>query len=449
LLALGAVGAVVFPGLAIVRVGPPPEISIEAALPGIGKRTPITVRFREPKRGLAGIRVELVQGQRVKLLGERRHQPRPSWKLWGPRQAEDRLELAVGRDTVQGLEEGRATIQATAERAGTLLRHPRPVSEELVLPVKLRPPSLQPTSTRTYVAQGGCEAVVYRVGESSARDGVLAGDWFFPGHPLPGGGARDRFALFAVPYDLADPARVRLVAADDVGNQAQIPFIDQFTPRPLRRDTVVVTEEFLSRVVPAILSQTPELRDRGSPLDNYLQINGDLRRSNAKTLVELARNSAPKFLWTRTFLQQPNSQVTSSFADRRSYLYRDRHVDTQDHLGFDLASVRHAEVAASNRGVVVLARYLGIYGNVVVIDHGYGLQSLYGHLSSFAVEEGQTVERGQAIGRTGDTGLAGGDHLHFTVMLHGLPVNPAEWWDPNWIDDRIKLKLGPAFRFEG
>ncbi len=53
--------------------------------------------------------------------------------------------------------------------------------------------------------------------------------------------------------------------------------------------------------------------------------------------------------------------------------------------------------------------------------------------------------RGQELGRTGATGLAGGDHLHFAILLHGLPVNPVEWWDDHWIEDRLRLKLGEAF----
>jgi murein DD-endopeptidase MepM/ murein hydrolase activator NlpD len=103
--------------------------------------------------------------------------------------------------------------------------------------------------------------------------------------------------------------------------------------------------------------------------------------------------------------------------------------------------VARTPVPAANRGVVRLARYFGIYGNTVVIDHGLGLMSLSAHLSSIEVTEGQSVERGERIGRTGATGLAGGDHLHFTALVHGMPVNPIEWWDPKWIRDRITSKL--------
>jgi hypothetical protein len=73
-----------------------------------------------------------------------------------------------------------------------------------------------------------------------------------------------------------------------------------------------------------------------------------------------------------------------------------------------------------------------------------GVQSLYGHLSSITVEVGDRINRGETIGRSGATGLAGGDHLHFTVLVAGHPVNPVEWWDPHWVADRVDRKLVEA-----
>ena len=112
-------------------------------------------------------------------------------------------------------------------------------------------------------------------------------------------------------------------------------------------------------------------------------------------------------------------------------------------MGFDLAVSQHAPVVAANDGAVVLAGWFGIYGNAIILDHGCGLQTLYGHLSSIDVKAGDAVKRGQVIGRSGQTGLAGGDHLHFAVLLDGIPVSTIEWWDPHWIHDRIEAKLEP------
>jgi murein DD-endopeptidase MepM/ murein hydrolase activator NlpD len=113
------------------------------------------------------------------------------------------------------------------------------------------------------------------------------------------------------------------------------------------------------------------------------------------------------------------------------------------HLGFDLSVTQHVAVAAANDGQVVYAADLGIYGNCVVLDHGYGLQSIYGHLSEIGVKPGDMVKKGQALGRSGSTGLAGGDHLHYSMQVDGVQVNPVEWWDDHWIHDRIRSKLTP------
>ena len=428
-----------------LRAGPAPELTLSSAAKAIGAKTPITVMASEPTRGLTGLKVEFIQGDRVETIASKSFEPVASWAFWGSKTANETVRFDVGKDVQKNLKQLPATIRVTATRAGSWFRHPDPVVQELVLPVRLTPPSLAVLSSFTYVSQGGSEAVVYRVGETSVKDGVKAGAWFFPGFPLPGGGPQDRFALFSVPYDVTDASQVKLIAEDDVGNAASASMIDKFFPRPLRRDTIPLDDAFLGKVVPPILSQTPELTDKGSLLENYLQINRELRKTDNEQLIALAKGSQPRFLWTRPFQPMGSTKVMASFADRRSYVYRGRTVDQQDHLGLDMAGVSHAPIPAANDGIVVLARFFGIYGNAVVVDHGYGLMSLYGHLSSIEVKEGQTVTRGQTLGRTGDTGLAGGDHLHFAILLQGLPVSPVEWWDAHWLTDRIERKLGPAF----
>jgi murein DD-endopeptidase MepM/ murein hydrolase activator NlpD len=233
----------------------------------------------------------------------------------------------------------------------------------------------------------------------------------------------------------------RLVARDDAGNETLATFPYEVFPKKFHSDTISVTDEFLNRVVPPIMSQTPELQDQGSLLKNFLQENGHLRELEAGQLVELSKKTTPKFLWSEPFVQLGNSKVEASFADYRTYVYNGQEVDHQTHLGFDLAVNQHTPVVAANDGVVAQAGFFGIYGNAVIIDHGCGLQTLYGHLSGIDVKQGDAVKRGQVIGRSGQTGLAGGDHLHFTVLLDGIPVNPTEWWDPHWIHDRIEAKL--------
>jgi murein DD-endopeptidase MepM/ murein hydrolase activator NlpD len=434
---------------AVLRVGPEPQIAIEPAAKVIGRSTPVVVRVSEPKRGLSSVKVELVQGELTHTLADVKHTPAASWAFWKDGKSADEIRVNAGRDTVKELKPGAATIRVTADRASVLLWSPAAASAQVELPVRLIPPTVHVTSTFTYVNQGGVEAVVYRVGEGAVRDGVRAGSRFFPGFPLPGGGAQDRFALFAVPYDMSDASGVQLVVADAAGNEAQVRFIDKFFPKKPGADTIKLNDGFMQKVTGEIMSQTPELPDRGSLVENYLQINRDLRKRNDAFLMELAGKSEPAFLWRATFLPMVNTAIKANFAERRAYVYQDRKVDEQYHLGLDMASVRADPVPAANDGVVAFAGYLGIYGNAVVLDHGYGLQTLYGHLSAIEVKVGDKVGRGQPVGKSGASGLAAGDHLHFAVLLHGLPVSPIEWFDKKWLNDRLKLKLGGALPYPG
>lgn len=446
-LLLLVVGLAVVVGLVgLLYAGPAPQVEIQNGLKGIGRKAALRVRVAKPQR-MERLRVELVQSSEVKPVFEKSFSPSPAWKVWGSgAPVEETVEIGWG--TVKGLRTGEATVRVTAERAGSVFRRPLPVVAEAKLPVRLAPPSLQLASSFHFANQGGSEAVVYRVGEGAVRSGVQAGDWFFPGFPVPGGDSALHFAFFSVPYDLGDASGVRLVAIDEVENRAELPFLDKFTPRPLHTDTIQVDDKFLAKVVPEIVSQTPEVADQGSPLATYLEINRNLRKKNAVRLKELAERSEAKFLWSQPFLPMPNAAITAAFADRRTYVYGGKPIDQQDHLGFDMASVEHDAIPASNAGKVVLAGYFGIYGNAVVVDHGFGLMSLYGHLSSVAVKEGQRVQRGQELGRSGQTGLAGGDHLHFTMLLQGLAVTPVEWWDPHWLQDRVARKLGAGFPYK-
>jgi len=433
-------------GLGLLRAGAPPQIEIESSQPGIGPKSEVTVRVEAAGRGLGEVLVELIQDERRTVLVERSYRARAPWAFWGTRDTMDTITVKVGRDTLgETLREGSALIRVEARPPGAWLRKGVPATRERAFDVMLRPPALGVLSNRHYPAQGGCEVVVYSVGKTSSRDGVSVADAWFPGFALPGAPAGQRFAFFAVPFDLESADSIRLQTEDAVGNRAEVSFVDRLQLRPYDQKMIKLSTAFMAKVVPEIVANSPSVRESDELLSTYLSINRDLRSENADQLVRLAAQSRPEFLWSQPFLGLPNAQVMASFADRRTYVFEGRSVDRQDHLGFDLASVKRAPVPAANRGVVVLAKYFGIYGKAVVIDHGYGLMSLYGHLSTLEVEPGQKVERGELLGRTGETGLAGGDHLHFTMLLQGKAVNPVEWWDDAWIRNRLQAKLGPAF----
>jgi murein DD-endopeptidase MepM/ murein hydrolase activator NlpD len=446
ILVLLALLALVVGGILLKRelsLPPAAVVDVSTDLPGVGRKTTLTVKADEPVFGIAKVTVNAEgAGLSKRQLAEIAPQSGPE-----NRQPSATVSAVLGKESMPELVPGTLTVEVIVQSAGTRLRTPAPVVVTKQLEVRLDPPALASTSMFIHPAQGGAEAVVYEVGPTSVRDGVMAAGFFSPGFPLPGGAPTQRVALFAVPYDVVlteaeAKGKIKLIAEDALGNRAEASFIHKYFSRPMGKDTIQLKDTFMQKVTGEIYARTPELQRKGTLLEDFLQLNGALRAANMQTLKEIAGKSAPAFLWSATFLPMQNAAVKGSFADRRTYLYDGKNVDTQDHLGFDLASLERAPVQAANDGQVVLARYFGIFGNAVVIDHGLGLQTLYAHLSTLGVKEGDSVKRGQEIGKTGATGLAGGDHLHFTTVLHGLPVNPIEWWDVHWIRDRLKLKLG-------
>jgi murein DD-endopeptidase MepM/ murein hydrolase activator NlpD len=365
-----------------------------------------------------------------------------------------RMTRAVALSQFGGLKDGTARMEITAERTVLFgLRHVESTSSRDVR-VRLTPPAITVVSTFHYVKLGGAEMIVYRVAPPDVSSGVQVGGLYYPGFPAAGvAGSKSpdpslRLAFFSLAFDQDVNTRMTLVARDEAGNTVVADFDHKTFPDKFARSRVPIDDTFIGRVVPPILQATPELKmPTGNPeerLAAFLAINSDVRRKNAQQIETVAGESGSEMLWRGPFQRMARAASASVFADHRTYMYGGHEVDRQVHLGVDLASVRGAEVAAANAGRVLYAGFLGIYGNCVIVDHGMGVQTLYAHLSAMDVEKGDSVKGGETIGRSGMTGLAGGDHVHFTTLVAGRPVNPVEWWDAHWIADRIDRKLFEA-----
>ena len=167
-----------------------------------------------------------------------------------------------------------------------------------------------------------------------------------------------------------------------------------------------------------------------------------MRLKNEALIHSLSKNVSSDILenWKlNKFYPLRNGQKVASYGDHRHYYYddKDNEISQSYHVGYDLASTKMATIKASNPGKVVYANENGIYGNMPMIDHGFGLYTLYGHCSQLLVEEGEYVKKDQAIAKTGMSGLALGDHLHFGILVQGVEVRPVEWFDANWIKKNI------------
>jgi len=426
--------------------GAAPRVTIEKPDRFIGQTGLLEVTAEAPNARFTALTITLEQdGRRV-----------PLFTLLGDQAArvtqvdKNRMHIsrALGKQAVPELQAGAARIVVTATRPSLLNLRQLTSRTTKDIQVRLEPPRLAIVSSHHYVNHGGSEMVLYRATPTDVRSGVRVGDIEYPGFPVGAGGADAsmRASFFAVLHDQDLNVPIVVFARDEAGNESKLSFVDNVFEKPFKRSRIELDDKFLQRVVPEILEHSPELKmtASGDLLPVFLKINGELRQANADAIAKLTANSSPVRLWDGPFVQLGNSQVEASFADHRAYFYKGKEVDQQVHLGFDLAVTRSVPVVAANAGKVLNASWLGIYGNCVIIDHGWGVASLYGHLSSFDVKVGDSVTRGQAIGRSGMTGLAGGDHLHFTMLVAGHAVNPVEWWDRHWIQDRVERKLQEA-----
>jgi murein DD-endopeptidase MepM/ murein hydrolase activator NlpD len=270
--------------------------------------------------------------------------------------------------------------------------------------------------------------------------GVRVGKYTFRSFPMPGQtdpNSSQRFSLFAFPWDVPADTVPEVYARNPSGAEATAKFWFKVFPKQFRARDLPIDDAFLQKAVGEL-----DPNGSGELVDRFLKINREMRKQNNQYLTDLRMKSEPRMLWQGPFFRI--GKVESFFADQRSYFYKGAKIDRQMHLGFDLSDVQAAPVKAANAGKVLHAGPLGIYGNCIVVDHGYGLQSIYGHLRQINVKVGDSVTKEQVMGRSGATGLAGGDHIHYSIQVDGVQVNPIEWWDEHWIQDRVLSKIGPA-----
>ena len=423
--------------------GQSPQVTFSHDFKALGRRPSLTLRVEDPGTGLKQLSVNLRQKDQQYTLVDEKF-PGPSiFKFWasGPIKSK---EIDLGSRIADTLkpQEGPATLTITASDHSfrNFFRGSQSHLEKDFV-FDLYPPKLEVLSSQHYINQGGSECVVYKVSPDAILSGVEAGPDFFPGFPFNPADPSLRFSLFAFEYNLPTNVLLKVVARDEAGNEAVAGFWYKLFPKKFRSRDIQLDDGFLQKVVPEIMSRTPELQDQGGLLKTFLEINSKLRKANHQSLVKLSAKSPPRFLWNNPFLQLSNSQVESLFADHRTYFYQGKEVDRQDHVGFDLSVTQQYPIEAANDGIVAYADYFGIYGNAVILDHGYGLLSLYGHMSSISVKPGQEVKQKETLGRSGATGLAGGDHLHFGMFLQGVPINPTEWWDGKWIREHVQDRL--------
>lgn len=239
-----------------------------------------------------------------------------------------------------------------------------------------------------------------------------------------------------------------VIARDKAGNETKSNIPLRLKDHVYRTSNIELSDAFLDGKIAELANtyeQTAGVDDR---LEQFRIINEKVRADNEKIIHEITSKVSNTMITDFTlspFYPLVNGQKVADFGDHRIYSYKgQQNISNAYHMGLDLASVHMGSVIATNGGKVVFAQPNGIYGNLPIIDHGFGLYTLYGHCSEVMVQEGDPVSAAQQIAKTGLSGYAMGDHLHFGILVQGIEVRPEEWMDTKWIYDNITSVIESA-----
>jgi len=418
--------------------GEAPKVKIDPPLLSLGRSQEISISVSDADSGLRQLWVGLLKdGKEIVLYDE----TFPSAGLFKGGTAHDASVKIPVAPLDLGFTDGEAILRLVVRDYSwrDWWKGNKTYAERLVV-IDTRAPEIEVFTNAHNISQGGAGLVIYRTSETCSQSGVQVGNKFFPGHAGYFKDPNVYLAFFALGYEQGRDTTIHLTAVDRAGNPGKSGFNYYIRRKKFRKDRINISDGFLKKKLPDFDSELP--RDsKMSAVDRFLLINRGLRQANSQKIAEVCRNTDNKLYWQGVFLRLPNAANRARYADHRTYFYKKKEIDRQVHMGIDLASLVNSPVPAANSGVVVFAEPLGIYGRTVIIDHGFGLFSMYSHLSFIAVKAGDQVSRGGILGRTGSTGMAGGDHLHFSMLIHDTFVNPVEWWDKKWIQNNVLSKI--------
>ncbi len=392
----------------------------------VGVSTPIRV-VAVNAHGVRDFSAYIEQGG-VRHPVYRKSEPASRWLFYRGKENPRVFVVDPGTRTVPKLKEGKAKL--TMEAVSNDLRA-KTDRLEFDVDVNTQPPVLRVDNDLHYMNLGGSSVVTFEVGGFVTESGVRVGGQTFASFPW----RNKRVSFFAVNYDTPEGVEPVVFARNPSGAEAAERIRGEVKRREFRRRDIEVDESFMTKVITEL-----DPAGKGDDVARFTKVNNDMRQANNQRLSEMRLETAAQMLWNGPFLRLSGSSE-AQFCDYRTYFYKGQSIDKQVHLGFDLAGMSRMPAKAANDGKVIYAAPLGIFGKTVVLDHGLAVQSLYAHLSEFAVKPGEMVKKGQMLGRTGATGMAGGDHLHFTMLVGGVQVDSIEWWDPHWIDVNVMNRL--------
>jgi murein DD-endopeptidase MepM/ murein hydrolase activator NlpD len=409
-----------------------PQMNFQGDITTFGLNKEVRFTVTDSRSGISLVEILLTQGNKSTKIYEKEFSRLGFFEHNGPKHLEEAVTLKSG---ALGFKNGAANLKVTVRdfsfwnwMAGneTVITYP--------ITMDTHPPKISILHSTRYVSPGGSGMVVYKINDEVEKHGLTVNGHFNPGFPVTE--EADRYiAYFGLNYDTEKIEEAVVSATDLAGNTGNAAFGMILKKQTFKKDQINVSDNFLNLKIPEFAQEYPQLT--GSLVEQYVYVNSKVREENYQAIVRACSNPSPTRLWHGKFGRMAGSRM-AGFAEHRTYYYNSTEIDQQVHLGIDLASTKRAEIKAANRGNVVLAQYLGIYGNTIVLDHGQGIFSLYSHLSQIGVAHGELIEKGAVIGLSGASGMAGGDHLHFSILVNGIFTTPLEWWDKQWLQLNIE-----------
>ena len=312
------------------------------------------------------------------------------------------------------------------------------------LTVDKKKPQLSIVSNSYKISRGGSALVIFKVSDENLEDIYIQSNNNKKFKPQPF--YKDGYYISLVAWPVIDASfKATVIAKDSAGNisKSYIPFY--LKQKNYKVSNIKLSDKFLKGKIAELAEEFVETEGVTGSLEQFKIINEDVRAKNEQLIHEITSKVEDTQIDTFKIDKMyplKNAQVVATFGDHRKYLYNGSHISESYHLGLDLASNAMADIKPQNSGEVVYSDFNGLYGNMPVIHHGLGLYTLYGHCSSSQVNSGDKVNKNAAIAKTGKSGYAMGDHLHFGVLVQGIEVRPQEWMDKQW----IKLNINDVIK---
>ncbi len=314
-------------------------------------------------------------------------------------------------------------------------------TQTLTLPIDTKKPQLTILSHSYKITQGGSALVIFHATDDNLKE-IRLNNGTYDFYPQPF--YKEGFYISLIAWNKTNPNfNAKIYVSDSAGNVSIAPINFYLQKKQYRNSTIPLSDSFIDGKISTLVQEIGErsLEDFPNKLAIFKYINEEVRQQNGNRIFEVAsqfdRETLIQNFPIRAFSPLKNGAVMANFGDHRTFNYQGENVSESNHMGLDLASIKQAPVLLSNPGIVTLNEFVGINGNTIIIYHGLGLSTLYAHLTTQKVNVGDSLNAGEVIATTGNTGLALGDHLHFGILVQGHEVWTAEWLDSAWIKTNI------------